>query len=230
MAFTGEGLPLTGAQGTIYTASIGTDTNGDGETPLTPGLYLINTVGGTTGWPASADPDAADITAGYILRVRTGDSITPEAGDSYSALTLTERCDVSSWTLPFTADQIEVTTFCNTVKTYAKGKADATGSISGFVKIGTTTGEDGFLRQFIDVVQQDGDTSIDLFAKTDQVLFAYLVANKDLTYGDEIALFLPISIFGSSIGGDQASAQAFDGEFKIADYPGIIPALYRFAA
>jgi hypothetical protein len=232
MAFTGDGQALTGAQGTIYTASLGTEESGDGATALDAGLYLITAVDGTTtGWPANSGADgAADISAGYILRVRDADTITPESGDSYKAITLTERCDVTSWNLPFTADEIEVTSFCDTVKTYAKGKADASGSISGVVKVGTTTGPEGFLRQFIDVVQQDGSTSIDFYDKTSEILLAYLVANKDTSLADEVGLFLPINIFGAGIGGDQASAQSFDGSFRIANYPEVKPALYRFAA
>jgi len=145
-------------------------------------------------------------------------------------ITLTARCDASGVTLPFTADEIETTTFCDGQKTYEVGKTDAQGTISGITTIGTTTDEDGFLGQFIDVIKQDGSTSYDVFEATSEVLFLYFVANKTTSKGDEIAVFLPVNIFSASIGAsDPSSAQSFDTNFRIASYDGVNPALYRFA-
>lgn len=226
--FTGDGRKLTGNDGTVYSGAIGAEQTGDGATALPEGLYLVSAVGDPTGWPSETTGDSIRI--GDLVKVRSGVTITPETGDKYKAVTLTERCDISSWTLPFTADEIETTTFCDTVKTYEAGKADASGSMSGITTIGTTTDETGFLRQFIDIIKQDGSTSYDVYEQTNEVLFAYLVANKNLSKGDEIAVFAPINIFSASIGGDQAGAQSFDTSFRVASYNGINPALYRFAA
>lgn len=230
MAFTGDGQPLVGSYGTVYSASLGPEESGDGATALDAGLYLITAVGSPTGWPASADAEAADITAGYIVRVRDADVITPETGDSYKELPLTERCDADGWNISVSADELETTTFCDAVKTYVRGKIDISGSISGKVKIGTTTGPDGFTRSFLDVVQQDGDTSIDLYEQTNEILFAYLVANKDLTYGDEVGVFFPINIYSTTLGAAQDAVNTFDGSIRVATFPGIKPALYRFSA
>lgn len=230
MAFNGDGQALVGDDGKVYSATLGVETTGDGSTPLPVGFYLVTAVGGTTGWPASVASGAADITAGYIVRVQTGETITPSATDKYKALTLTARCDVQDWSGSWTRSEIDVTTLCDTQTVYAAGKADFTGTINGVTKIGTTTGPNGFLRQFITIIQQDGDTSIDLYEQTQEILFAYLVMKESDTQTDEQALFLPIEIYGAGVGGTIGSAQTFTSSFRIANSADVKPALYRFAA
>lgn len=235
MAFTGDGRKLTGSDGTIYKATFGTEVTGDGIATLPVGIHLITAVAGPTGWPVvSGATGAVAIEAGYLIRARTGVTITPAIGDKYKTVTLSELCDIASWTLPFTADEIETTTFCDLVKTYEVGKTDIAGSVSGITTIGTTTGPGGFLQQFTDIIQQDGSTSMDLFKKESAVLFGYFVANDNTSKGDELAYFAPINVFSASLGGDQGSAQTFDSSVRVASYTddtGVIvrPGLYRFA-
>lgn len=228
MAFSGDGRKLTGSDGTIYKGELGAEVSGDGVTALSVGEYIVTAVAAVTGFPAAAS-GGDEIRVGDYIIVKTGQTITPEVGDDVKPLTLTELCDVTSWTLPFTKDEIETSTFCDDIKTYEPGKADAQGSISGITTIGTTTDEGGFLNQFIDVIKQDGETSYDVFESSSELLLAKLVANKNSSKGDDIFVFAPVNVYGASIGGDQSSAQTFDSNFRIASSAEVNTALYRVA-
>ena len=231
MAFAGDGRKLTGSDGTVYRGVLGATVVGDGATDMPVGYHVAVTVTTTTpGFPTQADSANSDpIRPGDVIAVRTGQSIQPTANESYKTITLTELCDISSFTMPFSADEIETTTFCDIIKTYEPGKVDVAGTLTGITTIGTTTDEDGFLRQFIDIIKQDGTTSYDVYTQSASILFGYFVANKTQAKGDEIAVFAPINIFGASIGGDQASAQSFDSSFRFASHDEVNPALYRFS-
>lgn len=231
MALSANGAKLVGSDGTLFTAVIGTEIVGDNITPLAAGYYVVTAIAGSSNFPASAGTGAIDIRVGDLIKVGTT-ALTPNTGDNVKPLTLTERCDVQSWTLNFTADEIETTTFCDLVKTYEVGKTDSSGTITGITSIGTTTGPDGFLRQFTDTIEQDDQTQYDVYAKNTSLIFALLTANKEgSAKGDEIDYFAPINIFSSDIGGDQASAQTFTTTFRIgtATDTTVNPALYRFA-
>lgn len=227
MAFTGNGRKLTGSKGEVYTATLEAEVEGDGVAALVEGIHLITAVAGSTGFPANSAGSA--IEAGYLVFVRSGQTITPEVGDNTRQLTLTRRCDITDFTMPFTADEVEVTTLCDEIKRYEKGKIDMAGNMNGITTIGETTGDSGFLNQFIDIVEQDGTTSLDLYKQAEEVLFGYFRVNKDSNIGDELSVFLPINIFGTSVGAAQADAQTFATGFRIASYedPLIKPALYR---
>jgi hypothetical protein len=228
MAFSGDGRKLTGSDGTIYKGELGAEIAGDGVTALPEGEYIVTSVAGTSSFPAPA-LGGTTIRVGDYLVVKSGDTITPAVDDDVKPVTLSELCDVTSWTLPFTKEEIETTTFCDDIKTYETGKADAQGTLSGITTIGTTTDEGGFLNQFIDVIKQDGDTSYDVFESSADLLLAKLVANKNNNKGDDIFVFAPVNVYGASIGGDQASAQTFDSNFRFASSAEVNVGLYRVA-
>lgn len=46
---------------------------------------------------------------------------------------------LNEWTLDMASDKVEVTAFGDTTKTYVQGLPDASGSMSGFLNMGTTT-------------------------------------------------------------------------------------------
>lgn len=229
MAFAGDGRKLTGSDATVYTGTLGSEVTGDGTTPMAVGYHVATAVTDSSpGFPQPTD-GGLSIRVGDVIQVRTGQTITPVAAESWKPITLSELCDISSFTMPFAADEIETTTFCDIIKTYEVGKVDVSGTMSGITTIGTTTDQTGFLGQFIDIIRQDGAVSYDVFAQNSALLFGYFVANKNQTKGDEIAVFAPINIFGASIGGDQASAQTFDTSFRFASSDDVNPALYRFS-
>jgi hypothetical protein len=232
MAFFGDGRKLTGNDGLVYKATLGTEVTGNGATAMPVGLHLVTAVKTTgSGYPASVGGAGAGegIQAGRLIRIRTGQTVTPTSDDKYIPLTLVTECSLTSFTLPFTAAEIGTTTFCDDIMTYEPGKVDMSGTMEGIVTIGATTGANSFLNRFIDVVQQDGITSYDVYESSPSVYFGYFVVNKTTTKGDELAVFAPINIYAMSLGGGMTDAQSFSSGFRIASYDGILPAAYRFA-
>jgi hypothetical protein len=240
MAFSGDGNKLVGNDGKIYGVELGAEVNGDGVTPLPVGRHLITKVAAVTGWPANSGAgDAVDIEPGYIIEFRTGDTvITPETDDDYIPLTETVLCDISAWSLEFSADEVETTTFCDDIKVYEPGKADASGNVSGIITLGETDSyeEYGLLRRFMDIVRQDGGDTIDLYQNLQTPILAELISNERTSKGDVLLYFAPVNLYGISlnagVGGD---AQTFESPMRItnqtagADAVQIKPALYRFA-
>lgn len=228
MAFFGDGRKLTGNDGIVYQATLGAEVTGDAAAAMPVGLHLVSAVKTTgSGYPVKSTGDG--IAAGRIIRVRTGQSIIPTADDKYIPLTMVKECTLTSFTIPFTAAEIGTTTFCDDIMTYEPGKVDMSGSMEGIVTIGDTTGPSSFLNRFIDVVQQDGITTYDVYESSAAIYFGYFELNKTAAKGDELAIFAPINIFGMSVGGSMTDAQSFSSSFRIASYPGILPAAYRFA-
>jgi hypothetical protein len=108
MAFNGDGTKLTGDDGYLRRATFSTEIPGDGSTPLpAPGVYLVTNVAGTSSFPPTA-LSGTGIAKGDVLVLKTGDSLTPAVNDDVVTLTLTDQCDISSWAMEFTKEEIEV--------------------------------------------------------------------------------------------------------------------------
>jgi len=227
MAFTGDGRKLTGNDGLVYKATIGVEVVGNAVLAMPVGLHLVTAVAAATGFPAKTTGTIIEV--GRLIRVRTGQTITPAVGDKFKTLTLATLCDITSFTMPFTAAEIDTTTFCDDIMTYEVGKVDMQGTMDGITTIGTTTDNGGLLNRFIDIIKQDGITSYDVYQSSAEVYFGYFVVNKTAAKGDELAVFAPVNLFGASLGGAMGDAQGFSSNFRFASYDGILPALYRFA-
>lgn len=237
--FSGQGAKLVGNDGTVFAAVLGTEVTGDGAVPLPVGKFIITAVDAATDWPSnSAAPGAVDIEVGYMLEWKTGDTvITPAVGDKYVPLTLTELCDISAWTLDFSAAEILVTTFCNGQDRYEIGKTNVSGSVAGIVTVGITDDPvNGIALRFMDIVRQNGGDTIDLHTAIVNELYVELVANNDSLKADVIEYFAPVNLFGFSlsaqVGGE---AQTFESPLRLstavigaADVD-VKPALYRFS-
>ena len=91
--FTGDGQKFVGDDGSLYHATFGSETAGDGVTPLPVGVYLVISVGSPSGFPAAVD-GGASTAVGDVLDVKTGVSIVPETDDDVVELILEERCDI----------------------------------------------------------------------------------------------------------------------------------------
>jgi hypothetical protein len=232
MAFTGTGRKLVGRDGVVYGGTPGTEVTGNGALAMPVGLHLVTAVKSTgSGYPASIGGAGAGvgIQPGRLIRVRTGQTITPTSDDKYIPLTLVKECSLTSFTMPFSAAEVDTTTSCDDIMTFEPGMVDMQGTMEGIVTIGSSTGPDSFLNRFIDVVQQDGITSYDVYEQSAKIYFGYFQINKNTAKGDELAVFAPINIFGMSLGGGLSDAQSFSSNFRIASYDGILPAAYRFA-
>jgi hypothetical protein len=99
---------------------------------------------------------------------------------------------------------------------YYRGKGDMAGTMEGIVTTNSSTAPGGILNRFIDVIQQDEDTSFGVFEAANTVLYAKFVYNKTAAKGDEYFVFAPINLFGAGIGAAQDSAQAFSASFRFA--------------
>lgn len=241
MAFVGNGQKLIGNDGTVYDVVLGTETAGDGATPLSEGLYIVTAVAAAaSGWPGTSGASGADsITAGRLIEVRDTDTaITPALTDKYVPITATELCDMSAWSLSFSSDEVDITSFCSDFKVYRAGKDDASGTVNGIFTLGVTDKLTGFslARNFIDIVRQDGGDTYDVYEKTKGAKLARFVMNDVFTIGDYMDVFLPIEFFGFNLGAEQgANAQTFDSSFRISELTtgaadvSILPSMYRRA-
>jgi hypothetical protein len=241
MAFSGDGQKLIGNDGTVFDATVGTEVEGDGIAALPEGYNMITGVAPSgSGWPAtSGATGATQVGLGRIIQVRAGDTaITPAAGDFYVPLTLTELCDLGSWTLQFTSDEVEITGFCDDFKTYRAGKDDVQGGLTGVFRIGTTDKKDGLAitRTFIDIVEQDGGDTVDVYDKLKGAKIVQLVKNKEGRTGDFYDIFAGVELFGYNDGAEQgANAQTFDSSFRFSGFFAgaasveLLPTMYRRA-
>lgn len=216
MGFQGNGTRFTGDDGFLKRATFGSEIAGDASTPLTaPGVYMITAVAGTSAFPAPALSGTA-AAAGDFLVLKTGDAITPAVGDDVVAVTLTDQCDISSWTMEFTKEEIETTTLCDDIKIYRAGKADMSGTMNGIFTAGTSDATDGNLREFIRIAKQDGDVSFDSFAQQESVLLGFFYVNNDSNLADEMFVVAPYQLFGNALGGEIGSPQSFSAPFRFA--------------
>jgi hypothetical protein len=215
MAFNGDGQKFVGDDGFIKRASFGAEVLAPGALPV-PAVYLITAIGTPTGFPVNAY-GGASAGVGDILVLKAGDTVTMLAGDAVVTLTLKDQCDVSSWTMEFSKEEIDVTTLCDYVKKYRSGKADMSGTMNGIFTAGITDDTDGYLRQFIDIAKQDGDLSFDRFSQQESIMLGFFYVNIDTALADEMYIVAPFQIYGTGLGGELGSPQSFSANFRFAN-------------
>ena len=216
MAFSGDGARFVGDDGLVQRATFGSVISGDAVTPLPASLYLILAKAAVSGFPPNTTGTAC--AAGDFLLVDAGVTIIPVVGDVVVEVDVEDLCDVSSFTIPFTADEIDVTTLCDDIKKYRRGKADMQGTINGVFTAGLSDDVDGFLRQFIRMVKQDAETSMDVYAQEDKILLGIFYLNKNAASADRMAIIAPFTLFGYSVGGEMGAAQSFKSSFRFSPY------------
>lgn len=235
MAFNGDGQKLTGDDGFVKKATFGAEVAGDATTPLPVGTYLITKVAAVSTLPSAA-LGGLDPAPGDILTVIGSASITPAIDDDLVTLTLEDQCDVSSFAMEFTKEEIDVTVLCDDVKKYRAGKADMAGSINGVFTAGITDSTTGSLRQFISVAKQDGDVSFDRFNQAESILLGEFYVNIDSNIADIMKVVAPFQMFGQGLGGEIGAAQSFAASFRFAnlqytdsngEVATILPTFYR---
>jgi hypothetical protein len=215
MAFYGDGQKFVGDDGLVQKATFGAVVNGDGATPLATGLYLVLAKAAVSNFPPNTVGTA--IAVGDFLLVDAGVAITPAIGDNVVTVVVEDLCDISSFTIPFTKDEIDVTTLCDTIKKYRSGKADMNGTMNGIFTAGISDEVDGFLRQFIRIAKQDGSTSFDSYSQQDSILLGIFYINKNSNIADRMAIIAPFTLFGYSLGGEMGSAQSFKSGFRFSN-------------
>lgn len=207
---------LTGRNGKVYQATKGEIITGNGETTLTKGnFYVPLTIASTgSGFPANAK-------VGIVL---IGDGTSaPAATETYIELTLTAQCDIRSGSVEFSNEEIDITTLCDDIMTYAPGFTDATGSLEGITTLNLS---EPMIAKFVTVQQQSSTGAITVIEKNDDPLILVLNINKtDSSDADYAAFFAPVTLNGYNLGVQINEAQTFTSNFRIAQDNELKPCL-----
>ena len=198
---------LVGRDGKVYQATKGEVTTGDGETALTKGdFYVPVTIASTgSGFPANAKK-------GVVL-VGDGTS-TPASSEKYIKLTLKSQCDITSASVEFDKDEIDITTLCDDIKKYASGFADASGSLEGITTLDLS---EPSIAKFVHVQKQSSTGTITAIEKNDDPLILALELNKvNSSNADRALFFAPIILNGYTLDLQIDGAQTFSSDFRIA--------------
>lgn len=193
---------LVGKDGEVYAATKGTLIKGNGSTALTDGYYIVAAVASTS----SALP--AGLQAGYVFKGSA--EIIPAEGDNVIPLTLTRKCDVKSFTVEYSADEIDVTTLCDTQRSYRAGFTDATGTLEGVTTIGLS---EYLMEKFIPIIEQTGET-VEVTEINGDALIIRLVLNKQSAGGTVMSYFAPIALTSYNIGASVDDAQTYTANFR----------------
>lgn len=193
---------LVGKDGEVYAATKGALVEGNGSTALTDGYYIVAAVASTS----SALP--AGLQAGYVFKGSA--EITPAEGDNVIPLTLTRKCDITNFSVEYSADEIDVTTLCDTQRSYRAGFTDATGSLEGVTTINVS---EYLMSKFIPIVTQTGET-VEVTEIDGETLIMRLVLNKQSAGGDVMSYFAPIAVTSYNIGATVDDAQTYTANFR----------------
>lgn len=150
---------LIGDDGLVFTGDLGAELNGDGAAALSsldgnfsttyPNFYEITAVAGSSAFSAGLAVGDTIYDDGTIV-LAVGDDVKPYPK--------TPDCTISGWTTAPTKDEIEVTTFCDTNKTYRTGKADLAGTLTGRVSANSLTLSNKFFDTITEVLSADNAT------------------------------------------------------------------------
>lgn len=212
---------LTNLDGNLSQGTVGVEIIGDGSTAIpADGYYLVTAVAGSTTLPTG-------IEVGYMVYLTT--SNTPATGDNVKPVTLTPMCFVQNGSLSFSRDVLEVTTLCDSVKTYKSGFTDLSGSFDGITEAGNDSVKD-IINKFVDTVTLDaaGSTATVSEANTN-IFYLQFEVNKASTQNEPLQFyFLPVTLTTGDTGLANASAQTFSTAFQTTsdDVNGIKPAFY----
>lgn len=205
---------LTGKDGKVFKATKGEEVTGDGATALAKGKFYIPTKVAATssGFPTGTKED----------RIIVGDGTSkPASTEKYRELTLTAKCDITSASVEFSNDEVDITTLCDDIMKYAPGFTDATGTIEGITTLDLT---EDVISKFVTVQKQDEDGEITVVEKNDDVLILAIELNKtDATDADRAIFFTPAILNGYNLGVQIGEAQTFSSNFRVAQDNDIEP-------
>lgn len=214
---------LTGLDGNLTQATLGTPIVGDDTTALTDGFYIANTVLATgSGLPTGMQ-------AKYVFK---GDAtITPATGETVTPVTFANLCFVQNASLEFTKDEFESTTLCDEIKVYELGRSDIAGSIDGVATVGDATVEGTTIvaKKFIDTVTQTADLSgVEITEIDNNAIYLQLETNKASTKGENTQFYLfPAVLTSFSASAQVDGLQTFTSAFRIASDDSIKTQLFE---
>lgn len=211
----GETKRLVGKDGEVYAATKGALVEGNGSTALTDGYYIVAAIAATS----SALP--AGLQAGYVFKGSA--EITPAEGDNVIPLTLTRKCDITNFSVEYSADEIDVTTLCDTQRSYRAGFTDATGTLEGITTINVS---EYLMSKFIPIVTQTGET-VEVTEIDGETLIMRLVLNKPSAGGDVMSYFAPIAVTSYNIGATVDDAQTYTANFRNTPDDDLVPCVLK---
>ena len=211
----GETKRLGRKNGEVYAATKGELIEGNGSTALTDGYYIVAAVASTS----SALP--AGLQPGYVFKGSA--EITPAEGDNVIPLTLTRKCDITNFSVEYSADEIDVTTLCDTQRSYRAGFTDATGTLEGITTINVS---EYLMSKFIPIVTQTGET-VEVTEIDGETLIMRLVLNKQSVGGDVMSYFAPIAVTSYNIGATVDDAQTYTANFRNTPDDDLVPCVLK---
>ena len=211
----GETKRLVGKDGEVYAATKGALVEGNGSTALTDGYYIVAAVAATS----SALPTG--LQAGYVFKGSA--EITPAEGDNVIPLTLTRKCDISNFSVEYSADEIDVTTLCDTQRSYRAGFTDATGTLEGITTINVS---EYLMSKFIPIVTQTGET-VEVTEIDGETFIIRLVINKQSAGGDVMSYFAPIAITSYNLQASVDDAQTYTANFRNTPDDDLVPCILK---
>ena len=211
----GETKRLVGKDGEVYAATKGTLVEGNGSTALTDGYYIVAAIASTS----SALP--VGLKAGYVFKGSA--EITPAEGDNVIPLTLTRKCDITNFSVEYSADEIDVTTLCDAQRSYRAGFTDATGTLEGITTINVS---EYLMSKFIPIVTQTGET-VEVTEIDGETLIMRLVLNKPSAGGDVMSYFAPIAVTSYNIGATVDDAQTYTANFRNTPDDDLVPCVLK---
>ena len=206
---------LVGKDGEVYAATKGTLVEGNGSTALTDGYYIVAAIAAAS----SALPTG--LQAGYVFKGSA--EITPAEGDNVIPLTLTRKCDITNFSVEYSADEIDVTTLCDTQRSYRAGFTDATGTLEGITTINVS---EYLMSKFIPIVTQTGET-VEVTEIDGETLIMRLVLNKQSAGGDVMSYFAPIAVTSYNIGATVDDAQTYTANFRNTPDDDLVPCVLK---
>ena len=159
--------------------------------------------------------------AGYVFKGSA--EITPAEGDNVIPLTLTRKCDITNFSVEYSADEIDVTTLCDTQRSYRAGFTDATGTLEGITTINVS---EYLMSKFIPIVTQTGDT-VEVTEIDGETLIMRLVLNKQSAGGDVMSYFAPIAVTSYNIGATVDDAQTYTANFRNTPDDDLVPCVLK---
>lgn len=204
---------LIGADASLYKMTFGS-TLASG-TMTSGSWYKIVSISGTGTF-------ASGYTAGDLFLGR-GQPLN--AGNTAQLATPVLMSDVSSFSLEFSRDEIEVTTLADDIKKYRAGKSDLSGTIEGINFVSEMNQAGSVANRFLRVVSATADNTATLNAVDESPLYGQFYIQDDTTTSGETSAFIfgQIELYGWSAGAAVGDAQSWSSGVR---FNGSDPMLY----
>lgn len=199
---------LVGSDASFFKATVATTATTSGNM-VAGSFYKIASISGTTVFPS-----------GYAVGdIFVGDAAkTLSSTNSAYLLTSTEAFDVNSFSIEFSADEIEVTTLSDSIKKYRKGKSDMSGTVEGINFVSEMSKTGSFLNRFLRTASTtSGYVTSTLNPVVSSDIFGVFYLQDDGATAGETQVFMvaQVEFYGYSLGAAVGDAQAFSSNIRL---------------